>query len=471
MSSNYGFGFVNSFRAGLAYMQGLSHDGNRDLYKVFGYSRHLTSKNFFDMYLRNGVANRAVRAFPQATWQEDPIITDVEGNSEDDSPFAEEVMKFFRKHNVCHYFERTDRLSGIGQYSILIMGFDDGGEMHTELPKGKHNLTFLRPYSDVDAVIHTWETDETNPRYNMPKSYQIYPNNDNQVSSGRGSKRQSDVSFIVHHSRVLHVAEFLESDDVYGTPRLMPVFNNLKDLEKVSGGSAEVYWLNGRGGLGLWADKEAALSEDERKAIKTQAEEYAHELNRTMTGVGMKAQPITFNVPDPKPSAEVCLDLISGGLGIPKRILTGSERGELSSTQDKTNFESRVKERRANFVVPTIIRPFIDKMIETGNISQNKDDLQIFWNNEAELTEIEKAELANKKTDSLTKYANSPNAELIVPEGEFRSEFLGLPPESTFEQNIPEDIDESEIEDDEGNVNQNVVSIPDSNTLRGMLKV
>ena len=45
----------------------------------------------------------------------------------------------------------------------------------------------------------------------------------------------------VHASRVLHVAEDCLDDDVYGIPRLKPVFDRLDDLLKVVGGSAEFF--------------------------------------------------------------------------------------------------------------------------------------------------------------------------------------------------------------------------------------
>ena len=239
----------------------------------------------------------------------------------------------------------------------------------------------------------------------------------------------------------------MDEDDIYGTPRLRPVFNNLVDLQKVSGASSELFWLNSRGGLGLFADKEATLSDEEKTAIKTQGKNYIHELGRLITGVGMKAQPITFNVPNPKETAELNLDLISGGLGIPKRILLGSERAELSSVQDESNFNERTQERQKTFAVPKILKPFVEKMIETGNIPEPVGECKIFWDEELKLSPQMQADVSQRRTASLVAYANSPNAEILVPATEFRERFLGLPPESEFDDTFEElDEDDDELE-------------------------
>src|ERR1044072_8250617 len=121
----------------------------------------------------------------------------------------------------------------------------------------------------------------------------------------------------VHWSRTIHISEFLDDNDVIGVPRLLPIFNNLKDLEKVVGGSAETFWLNANRGLALWADKEANLSEADIATMKKQAEEFEHQLRRSLVGAGMTAQVLGSDPPDPKPNVETLLDLIPGGCGVP----------------------------------------------------------------------------------------------------------------------------------------------------------
>ena len=440
-------GTITTFRNALTRFQGFTHDGARDLYKIFGYKQELESLDFYRIYERFGIANRAVSAFPQATWRNEPLIGDEDGTTPEESAFVKSTQEFMERTSAFHFLERADRLSGVGSYSILLLGFNDGNDLSEPLPLGNHELLYMKPYFDFNAEITDLVTDVNDPRFGLPLIYTI---DQNEETQGRKHKRKhlkaSVESFKVHHSRVIHIAEFLDQDDIYGTPRLQPVFNDLVDLQKVAGAAPELFWLNGRGGLGLFADKEAQLSDTEKEAIKTQGKSYIHELGRLITGSGMTANPIQFNVPDPRSTADVKLDLIAGGLGIPKRILLGSERGDLSSTQDENNFNERTQERQTTFAVPNILKPFITKMIETGNIQEPKGECQIFWDNTVQLTEQEQADINLKKTQSLTTYANSPSAEIYVPSTEFREKFLGLPPESEFEDTMVDDFEETEEE-------------------------
>ena len=60
------------------------------------------------------------------------------------------------------------------------------------------------------------------------------------------------------------------------------------------------------------------------------------------------------------------MSLIGGTLGIPTRILLGSERGQLASSSDERNFSSRVKERQQSYAEPTMIRAFTNRLKSVG---------------------------------------------------------------------------------------------------------
>ena len=67
------------------------------------------------------------------------------------------------------------------------------------------------------------------------------------------------------------------------------------------------------------------------------------------------------------------MKLISAASGIPLRIMTGSERGELASTQDDGNWASRIEERQLHFAEPMILRPLIDRLIELRALPEPSD--------------------------------------------------------------------------------------------------
>jgi hypothetical protein len=415
----------------LAYFMG-SHNGMRDLYQAFGYDLEIRCEHFFAMYSRNGIAGRIIKAFPKSTWKDDPVIRDEAGDNFEDSPFVNAVEDWAEANNLFWYLERADRLAQIGQYSVLYLGFQ-GGQPDAPI-MGRPKLLFMQPYIETAAQIVEFESDTKSPRYGLPKYYTLQTGN---PTSG-GGRNSNKGTLRVHHSRVMHFAEILDSDETYGQPVLRPVFNHLKDLEKVLGGSAETFWLNSRPGLALSADAEANLDTAAIADMKQQTEEWEHQLRRVIALQGVTPTQLSAEIADPKPNVEVLLQMIAGGVGMPMRILVGSERGELSSAQDENNWDSRISERRTKYATPRVLKPFGQLMIDTGNWPVPKGEWWVEWPEISTLSESEKANVASIKTTALANYVRSPGAELVVPLEEFRV-WLGEEPVSEYETELGED--------------------------------
>ena len=73
---------------------------------------------------------------------------------------------------------------------------------------------------------------------------------------------------------------------------------------------------------------------------------------------------------DPSGATDVYLKMISAGTGIPLRILTGSERGELASSQDEANWASVIEARRTRYAEPLILRPLVNRLLWAGALPQ-----------------------------------------------------------------------------------------------------
>lgn len=442
-------------RAQLAAFLGFSHGGDRDMYQVLGYPRVIVTEQLIAMYLRNPIANRIVHAFPRATWRQLPVIRDERGDSpiegeENYSPFVESLDTLWTNFRIQSHIERADRLASIGRFGLLVLGFRDGLPMDKPLAEGTAPLIYMQAYGENNITINEFEQDVQSPRFGKPVIYTV------QTGGLNGEKSSQRRSIRVHYTRCLHLSEFLDEDDNYGTPRLLPVFNSLQDLEKVLGSSAETFWLNARPGLGLFADADAQISEDQVAAMRTQAEEYEHQLRRVMAMQGVTAQQFQALVADPKPNIDGLLDVISGGVGIPKRILIGSERGELSSSQDENNWAARIDERRENFATPNVIQPLITRLVQTGNLPKPEGDWWTEWPESAALGPEASANIAFTKSNTLRNYTSTPGAELIVPPQEFRQTFLGLEPspedsmsledEALLEEVLPEEPSSEPVE-------------------------
>jgi hypothetical protein len=428
-----------AMRSRLAAFLGFSHQGQRDLYTQFGYPRDLLSEQLMAMYLRNDIANRIISAFPAATWRDQPVIRDEAGDSAEQdsqsySPFVEAVEDFFEAHQIMHYVERADRLASIGRFGVMLIGTQDGLKLDQPWEPRKSKLLYLSPFADTSITINSFDTNVRSPRFAKPLTYTL------QQGSLEGQGRASvSKSLHVHWTRVIHIAEKLDQDEVYGVPRLMPVFNRLMDLEKVIGSGAETFWLNARPGLGITTDPEAIIDAAGLQDMKDQANEYDHQLRRILAFQGANIQQLSAQVADPKPNVETLLDVISGCVGIPKRILIGSERGELSSKQDENNWSERIGERRRGFATPSILQPLVTRLIEMQQLPEPEGLWWVEGPDSDALSEEAQAAVALSKSNTLRNYVTSPGAELLVPPQEFRTDFLGLEPESEYD--IPEDAE------------------------------
>jgi len=397
-----------------ANLGGKSFGGERDLYEVLGYPRYLRPLDYVAMYERDDIAARIVEAYPDATWSAKPsIIEDSEGET---TQFEREIDDLVEKKKLFHYMHRADKLANLGRYSILILGVNDGSELRQPL-RDASKIHWMMPVTEALADISVWNQDPLSPDFGKPEMYR--------VTFGEQDSTKPNVIREVHKSRVIHIAEKCQQDDVYGEPRLRRVYNKITDLQKVSGGAAEMFWLGARQGLIFEADEDAQIGDVD--ALEDQAAEFQHQLRRLLTTQGGKWKTLESQNPQPREIYDILLDMIAGASGIPKRILVGAEAGQLASSQDETAWLARVRERRTAFVEPSIIRATIDRLIELGVISAPRDGTYLVeWDHEAGMSQTEIADIASKKTASLVAYSNAPYAEQIMPPTEFRKEILGL---------------------------------------------
>ena len=98
--------------------------------KALGYpkSNELTFDKYWGYFIRNGLAKRIVTAPVTHSWRLKPTIEEVDKNSEEESEFEEQWSELIKENSVYHYLVRADKLSGIGRYSVLLLGFNDGAE-------------------------------------------------------------------------------------------------------------------------------------------------------------------------------------------------------------------------------------------------------------------------------------------------------------------------------------------------------
>lgn len=415
-------------RSQLALRAGITFNGLRDLYQVLGYARTLRVQDYRDRYKRNGIAARIVDALPQATWRGGAELIEDE-DPEVLTPFEEAFKELDKRLHIWSTLLRTDILAGMGEYSIMLIGAP--GDFAAPLPSSlkPEAIAYLTPFGQDDANITEYVTDTKNERFGRPLFYEV-----KRTSTSASSQRRATFGAAarrVHWTRVIHVADNILDDEVFGQPRMQRVWNNLDDLDKVLGGGAEAFWRRVHQGMVFDLDKELEISPEEAERVRDAATEMQHDLRRVMSTRGMKLNMLGSDVANFSQQADAIITQIAGATGIPKRILVGSERGELASTQDKTNWDERVTDRRNEWAEPRVVRQFVDRLIEHRTLPE-PEEYRVQWPELKQVDEATQADIAVKLAS-----LNTAAGDVVVTAAEIRDKVLGWDPLS--EEQIAEE--------------------------------
>ena len=406
-------------RMNLASKLGYQFDGERNLYRALGYpAGELKFDDFFARYVRQDIAKAIIDRPVKATWQ-GPLEM-LESNEKDDTVFEKAWKDLNRKFGIKTRLARVDRLTGIGRYGVLLLGLEDTSntEGFAKPVTGiRHTLKYLKPFSEKNARINTYEQDVKNPRYGLPLLYEL------EVSDPAGN---TNATVQVHYSRVIHIVYDNLESEVLGTPVLEAVFNRLMDLDKVVGGSGEMFWRNARPGYQGIIDKDYTLTKPMEDDLKNQIDEYDHDLRRMLLNAGIKWEELKQAVEDPSTAVAVILQMISAETGIPVRILTGSERGELASSEDRGEWLSYVQIRREEHAEVRIVRPVVDRFIELGILPKPAVDYSIKWADLFAQSEKARVEIGKSRANAIREYTYSPIAMELLPIDAFLEFCLGF---------------------------------------------
>lgn len=395
---------------------GQSFGGKRDYYKVFGYQETLTSRDLQQRYARQGIASRIVDAPAQALWDNPPIV------SSNDEAWNQAWNRLVTKHALWEVILRLDKLAGLGRYSCMLIGVNDAmptknaGKPSTKAGNLREVL-YLQVYSQESAQIKQISADANSPQYMLPEMYTISPFKQ-AADVIAGNVALPATSFEAHFTRILHLAENTLENEVFGSPRLERVYNDLDDLLKVSGGTSENYWLTANRGMQVDIDKDMELDAEDAKNLSDELDEYVHQLRRVLRTRGVKINNLGSDVPNPEQTFNMLIALLAGATGIPRRILIGAEAGQLASEQDRANWAERVELRRAELGEPKVIFPLIGKLTALGVLPSN-DSLQITvtWPDAYRLSPLEIAQKSAQHARSATNFARAVDVLVKLKQG------------------------------------------------------
>ena len=406
-------------RGMLASLLGFQYDGERDLYRALGYpSGEIKFSEFYSRYTRQDIAKAVIDRPVRATWQ--GALELVEMEEQEDTVFETAWAELDRKMKFKTKLARLDRLTGLGRYGVLLLGLDDVTSREAfakPVKDGQRKLHYVKPYSESSAAILELETNPTNPRYGLPLYYTM------SVKEANGGT--TDVK--VHYSRVIHVTDDPLESEVYGTPRLEGIYNRLMDIEKLVGGDAEMFWRGARPGYEGKVADDYTLTKEMREDLLQQINEYENNLRRFLINEGIDIQALQQQIASPKEHFEVQIACLSAVTGIPQRVLMGSERGELASSQDSSEWKEYVQARREDHAEPNIVRPLIDILIQYGILpAPVTGNYSIKWNDLYSLSEKARVDIGKSRATAIREYTYTPMAETILPPDAFFAFCLGL---------------------------------------------
>lgn len=389
-------------RTGLAGMLGLQMGGARDMYMTFGWNKKPVHLDFVRKYRSQDIARRVIDAPVKALWADPPQL-------EGDDTFNKSWQDLLASTQVFNNLQKVDKLAGLGVFALMVVGFDDGADLSkpVKFADGR-KILYLQPYAEGSITISQFEANKNSPRFGLPVMYRIDQGNFNKEATTKAITSISLVerSFDVHWTRVLHVAEGALESPVFGASRLECVYNVLDDILKVAGGSAETFWLNANRGLHVDVDKEMELDGESEKALSDELDEYSNQLRRVIRTRGVRVSSLGADPLDPRGVFDVQMSLLASATGIPKRVLAGSEAGQLASQQDRANWAQRVEERIAEHGNPVILLPFIRMLIDAGVLPKPKQ-LTITWPDAFKMNPLERAQTSAQMARSAANLAKT----------------------------------------------------------------
>lgn len=371
-------------RMRLGSIAGMQFEGNRDLYKTFGYKRYPRHEDFLAKYLKQDVAQRIIDKPVNATWSDPPQVT---GNSAFNTAWKELI----EDNLIWSILAKVDKFAGLGQYAVLLIGYDDGRDLEKPVPGDRTNkVMYYQPYLEGSVRVLEYDENPQSPRFTKPTIYGITPGDTSVNRVDASQKAFTRKEFRCHFSRIVHVADNTLENNILGHSRLEPVYNLLDDLLKTVGGAAETYWLAANRGLHINVDPELELDPNDETNLSDELEEYQHNLRRIIRTRGVDVKPLEAQPADAYNLFDVLMSLLSANSGIPKRVLMGSEAGQLASQQDRANWSIFIAERNIVFAEPVVLRAFITNMQNAGALPQSSIVVQ--WPEAYKMSPLERAQ-------------------------------------------------------------------------------
>ena len=335
--------------------------------------------HYKEIYDRGGMGSKLIKIPAEYTWRSYPKLY----------PQNEDFNDKMNNLGIYDEFETSDRICGIGKYSVAVLGVKGNTKLNKPVKEGSlkslDDILYVMPYSEPNAVVKKTVQNENDPRFGLPESYNI------KVSTTLNGATTSK-THEVHWTRVIHIAEEKDESRIYGTPRIKAVYNRLIDLEKINASSPEAYIRMVSDKILFDLDQNVSLTPEQKKEFDEQMEELLHGEKNYMRTSGVKPIRIETDIIDPKGVFDVIMNSICATQNLPRKFLLGAERGEITSSMDMFSFFDSMQVRRKKFAEREILNPFLNRLKYYGILDESIK-YEWKWSPLYELSPKEKAEI------------------------------------------------------------------------------
>lgn len=369
----------------------------------YGWPETVGFEQMYRAYERSGAGFGAVHRLVDGCWQKTPRIKSPWQDKE--TPWERKVSQVIKSIRGWAKLKELDRRNMVGRYAGMIYRVADNKPLNQPLDRAT-KLVDIVPVWEGQLKVTKWHSDPADAeQYGKPAMFQ-YRRRDLSATDNQG---KPDEWADVHPSRVQILAEGSVGDMFEGVPLLRAGFNQLVDLEKISGGSGESFLKNSARTIVFEYDPTASVqaitqADGSTKSVREVHEDQTRSLNRNQDSSivlqGGKASTLQTQTSDPKPSFEVAANLFAASVRLPFTILFGQQTGRLASNEDKEDAIARYKGRQENELTP-MIEEFVRRMQACGVIEDG--EFEVEWPDIAAPSDEKKLDNLNKMAEAMQK--------------------------------------------------------------------
>lgn len=430
-------------------LPGILTGRGRDHYSDFRLPETVTPDMLRDKFRRNGLAHAAIMRTVAKTWQDDPWLLEYQRDDGDETAETMLEAQIRKRFDAIHFWRSltaADARALVGGWSAVILRYADNlslADPVARVPGGLDGLVGILPIWRQQLSVERWDMDLQSPTYGEPVMYLFHEAPMDGVGMGRDIR--------VHPDRVLiWSADGTRDNDSI----LLPGFNDLVTMEKISGAGGEGFWRNAKAApvlevspdvdLARMADAAGIDPKEFGEKVDRQVEKFLQGFDQMLMLQGMSAKPMNVSLPSPREFFDVALGSFAASVNIPQKILIGSQTGERASTEDAAEWAQTNMARRNNMVRPCI-SALVDRLELAGILPER--DWFTDWSDLTEASAAEKIDRANKMADINVKSAST--GELVFLGEEIRF-VAGYEPLSD-EQRVLDDLTGAEARAAMGN--------------------